>query len=46
MRGAAPTSASDELERLRRGNDQFKRENKELAMEREVLKRRMVLWVK
>jgi transposase len=35
--GTAPASASDELERLRRENAQLKRDNKELAMERDVL---------
>ncbi|MFC5958861.1 transposase [Streptomyces pratens] len=48
--GSAPAGTSDELERLRlrlrRENAQLKRDNKELAMEREVLKRCMVLWVK
>ncbi|MEY9872853.1 hypothetical protein ABH931_002330 [Streptacidiphilus sp. MAP12-33] len=31
---------------MRRENLQLKRDNKELAMERAVLKRFMVLWVK
>lgn len=44
--GAAPVGGSDELERLRRENAQLKRDNKELVMERDVLKRCMVLWVK
>ncbi|MFD4723238.1 transposase [Streptomyces sp. NPDC058423] len=46
--GTAPGGGSDELERLRlrRENAQLKRDNKELAMERDVLKRCMVLWVK
>ncbi|MBW8741012.1 MAG: transposase [Streptomyces turgidiscabies] len=44
--GAAPAGGSDELERLRRENAQLKRDNKELVMERDVLKRCMVLWVK
>ncbi|MER6150088.1 transposase [Streptomyces hirsutus] len=44
--GSVPAGTSDELERLRRENAQLKRDNKELAMEREVLKRCMVLWVK
>ncbi|WP_089106931.1 hypothetical protein [Streptomyces hyaluromycini] len=35
-----------ELARLRRENAQLKKDNKELAMERDVLKRCMVLWVK
>ncbi|MEV0469641.1 transposase [Streptomyces sp. NBC_00988] len=42
----APAGGSDELERLRRENAQLKRDNKELVMERDVLKRCMVLWVK
>ncbi|WP_416982825.1 transposase [Streptomyces sp. T028] len=44
--GAAPAGGSGELERLRRENAQLKRDNKELVMERDVLKRCMVLWVK
>ncbi|KOV57279.1 transposase [Streptomyces sp. MMG1121] len=44
--GTAPGGGDDELERLRRENAQLKRGNKELAMERDVLKRCMVLWVK
>ncbi|MFD5494156.1 transposase [Streptomyces sp. NPDC001812] len=44
--GASPTGESEELERLRRENAQLKRGVKELGMEREVLKRCMVLWVK
>ena len=44
--GAAPAGGSDELDRLRRENAQLKRDNKELVMERDVLKRCMVLWVK
>ncbi|MFF4402796.1 transposase [Streptomyces sp. NPDC001480] len=44
--GTAPGGGNDELERLRRENAQLKRDNKELAMERDVLKRCMVLWVK
>ena len=42
----APADGSEELERLRRENAQLKRDNKELFMERDVLKRCMVLWVK
>ncbi|WP_445519824.1 hypothetical protein [Streptomyces sp. NEAU-174] len=38
-------SSARGLERLRRENAQLKRDNKELAMERGVLKRCMVLWV-
>ncbi|WP_244187828.1 hypothetical protein [Streptomyces regalis] len=45
-RGHAPGGGNDELERLQRENAQLKRDNKELAMERDVLKRCMVLWVK
>ncbi|MFI1338310.1 transposase [Streptomyces sp. NPDC020845] len=44
--GAGPVGESEELARLRRENAQLKRDNKELAMERDVLKRCMVLWVK
>jgi transposase len=41
--GTAPVGGSDELERLRRENAQLKRDNKELGMERDALKRCMVL---
>lgn len=41
--GAAGAGAGDELERLRRENAQLKRDNKEPAMERDVLKHCMVL---
>lgn len=34
------------MARLRRENAQLKKDNKELVMERDVLKRCMVLWVK
>lgn len=44
--GTAGSGESEELARLRRENLQLKRDNKELAMERDVLKRCMVLWVK
>ncbi|WP_406379582.1 transposase [Streptomyces sp. NBC_01618] len=43
--GAGPAGESEELERLRRENAQLK-DVKELGMERDVLKRCMVLWVK
>ncbi|MBY8889442.1 transposase [Streptomyces sp. PTM05] len=43
--GAVPAVGSDELERLRRENAQLKRDNKELVIERDVLKCCMVLWV-
>ncbi|WP_019884742.1 transposase [Streptomyces purpureus] len=43
---ATATGESEELARLRRENAQLKKDNKELAMERDVLKRCMVLWVK
>ena len=44
--GTASSGESEELARLRRENLQLKRDVKELAMERDVLKRCMVLWVK
>jgi len=44
--GTAGAGESEELARLRRENLQLKRDVKELAMERDVLKRCMVLWVK
>jgi transposase len=44
--GTTSDGEGDELERLRRENAQLKRDNKELVMERDVLKRCMVLWVK
>ncbi|MEN1891314.1 transposase [Streptomyces mirabilis] len=44
--GTTPAGESDELERLRRENAQLKRDNEELVMERDVLKRCMALWVK
>ncbi|MER5429370.1 transposase [Streptomyces sp. NPDC002588] len=44
--GTVPAGGNDELERLRRENAQLKRDNKELVMERDVLRRCMVLWVK
>ncbi|MER5215478.1 hypothetical protein ABT063_34315 [Streptomyces sp. NPDC002838] len=44
--GAETAGESEELARLRRENAQLKKDNKELAMERDVLKRCMVLWVK
>jgi hypothetical protein len=36
----------EELQRLRRKNVELSKENTQLAMERDVLKRYMVLWVK
>ncbi|MFF1459643.1 transposase [Streptomyces sp. NPDC058330] len=39
-------SEAEELARLRAENAQLKKDNKELGMERDVLKRCMVLWVK
>ncbi|WP_181803794.1 hypothetical protein [Streptomyces shenzhenensis] len=44
--GTARGGGDDEPERLRRENAQLKRDNKELVMERDVLKRCMVLGVK
>lgn len=38
------TEVDAEMARLRRENAQFKKDNKELVMERDVLKRCMVLW--
>ncbi|MFD8692696.1 transposase [Streptomyces sp. NPDC059651] len=38
--------ANDELARLRQENAQLRKDNKELSMERDVLKRCMVIWVK
>lgn len=43
---AGSAAESEELARLRRENARLKKDNKELAMERDVLKRCMVLWVK
>ena len=44
--GAGTAGESEELARLRRENAQLKKDNKERAMERDVLKRCMVLCVK
>jgi transposase len=44
--GEVGESEREELARLRRRNAELAKENKELAMERDVLKRCMVLWVK
>ncbi|WP_327418306.1 transposase [Streptomyces sp. NBC_01233] len=44
--GGRGESVQEELERLRRRSTELTKENKELAMERDVLKRCMVLWVK
>jgi transposase len=39
-------SEAEELARLRAENTRLKKDNKELGMERDVLERCMVLWVK
>ncbi|GAB2924868.1 transposase [Streptomyces heilongjiangensis] len=44
--GVSATGESEELARLRRENAQLRKDNKEQAMERNVLKRCMVLWGK
>ena len=44
--GAVAVGENEELARLRRENAQLKRDVKELGMERDVLKRCMVIWVK
>lgn len=44
--GGRGESEAEELARLRRENTQLKKDNKDLSMERDVLKRCMVLWVK
>lgn len=44
--GTVSVSERDELARLRQENALLRKDNKELAMERDVLKRCMVLWVK
>ncbi|MGH3802802.1 MAG: transposase [Pseudonocardiaceae bacterium] len=44
--GALSVPEREELARLRREISVLKKDNKELAMERDVLKRCMVLWVK
>jgi transposase len=41
-----PAGESEEVARLRRENAQLRKDNKELAMERDVLERCVVLWVK
>jgi transposase len=45
-RAGGSAGDSEELARLRQENTRLKKENKELGMERDVLKRCMVLWVK
>ncbi|MCY0941940.1 MULTISPECIES: transposase [Streptomyces] len=44
--GVLSVPEREELARLRREISVLKKDNKELAMERDVLKRCMVLWVK
>ncbi|MFA3840989.1 transposase [Streptomyces aureus] len=44
--GAGAVGESEELARLRRENAQLKKNVKELGMERDALKRCMILWVK
>ena len=44
--GGLSESEREELQRLRRKNAELSKENTQLAMERDVLKRCMVLWVK
>ncbi|MFJ2576884.1 transposase [Kitasatospora aureofaciens] len=44
--GSGRESEYEELQRLRRKNAELTKENTQLAMERDVLKRCMVLWVK
>ncbi|MFG2395171.1 transposase [Streptomyces lavendulae] len=44
--GGRRESVQEKLERLRRRNTELTKENKELAMERDVRKRCTVLWVK
>ncbi|MDI3390626.1 transposase [Streptomyces sp. B-S-A8] len=44
--GTGQAVDNDELARLRRENAQLRKDNKELSMERDVLKRCMVIWVK
>ncbi|MFB7503090.1 transposase [Streptomyces broussonetiae] len=44
--GAVARGESEEFARLRRENARLKKDSKELAMERDVLERCMVLWVK
>lgn len=41
-----PADVDEEIARLRRENAALKKDNKELAVERDVLKRCMVRWVK
>lgn len=44
--GGLEESEREELRRLREENRQLRRENTEVGMERDVLKRSVVLWVK
>ncbi|MFC4517582.1 transposase [Streptomyces ehimensis] len=44
--GGLDESEREELRRLREENRQLRKENTEIGMERDVLKRSVVLWVK
>ncbi|MEU5431715.1 hypothetical protein AB0H73_39865 [Streptomyces olivoreticuli] len=44
--GGLKESEREELRRLREENKQLRKENSEIGMERDVLKRSVVLWVR